>query len=105
MSKCPHAVCAVAFDMVQRLSPIVRQLDFALDWTELEAGRALYKCVCVCVCVCVWCVHVCACMCVRVCACVRVGACVCVCACVCVGACVCVDGMCVWCVCQCVSLL
>ena len=52
MSECPHAVCAVAFDLVQRLSPIVRQLDYALDWTELEAGRALYKYVCVYVCVC-----------------------------------------------------
>ena len=29
--------------MVQRLSPALRQIDFALDWMELEAGRALYR--------------------------------------------------------------
>ena len=45
MSEHPQAVCGLAFDLVQRLSPIVRQIDFALDWMELEAGRALYKCV------------------------------------------------------------
>ena len=38
-----RAVCGLALDCVQRLSPIVRQIDFALNWTELEAGRALYK--------------------------------------------------------------
>ena len=43
MSEQPKAVCGLAYDCVQRLSPIVRQIDFALDWTELEAGRALYK--------------------------------------------------------------
>ena len=43
MSEQPKAVCGLAYDCVQRLSPIVRQFDFALDWTELEAGRALYR--------------------------------------------------------------
>ncbi len=43
MSECPHAVCGLASDLVQRLSPLVRQMDFALDWMELEAGRALYR--------------------------------------------------------------
>ena len=43
MSEQPKAVCGLAFDLVQRLSPIVRQIDFALDWMELEAGRALYR--------------------------------------------------------------
>ena len=43
MSEQPRAVCGIAFDLVQRLSPIVRQIDFALDWTELEAGKALYR--------------------------------------------------------------
>ncbi len=37
------AICGLAYDLVQRLSPIVRQIDFALDWMELEAGRALYR--------------------------------------------------------------
>ena len=44
MSEQPQAVCGLAYDLVQRLSPVVRQIDFALDWMELEAGRALYKC-------------------------------------------------------------
>ena len=43
MSECPQAVCGLAHDLVQRLSPLVRQMDFALDWMELEAGRALYR--------------------------------------------------------------
>ena len=43
MSEQPKAVCGLAYDCVQRLSPIVRQIDFALDWTELEAGKALYR--------------------------------------------------------------
>lgn len=43
MSENPKAVCGLAYDLVQRLSPIVRQIDFALDWMELEAGRALYR--------------------------------------------------------------
>ena len=47
MSEQPKAVCGLAYDCVQRLSPLVRQIDFALDWNELEAGRALYRCVCI----------------------------------------------------------
>ena len=43
MSEQPKAVCGLAYDLVQRLSPIVRQMDFALDWMELEAGRPLYQ--------------------------------------------------------------
>ena len=43
MSACPQAVCGLACGLVQRLSSIVRQMDFALDWMELEAGRALYR--------------------------------------------------------------
>lgn len=43
MSEHPKAICGLAYDLVQRLSPIVRQMDFALDWMELEAGRALYR--------------------------------------------------------------
>ncbi len=42
MSEQPKAICGFAYDVVQRLSPIVRQMDFAIDWMELEAGRALY---------------------------------------------------------------
>ena len=43
MSEQPKAVCGIAYDLVQRLAPIVRQIDFALDWMELEAGKALYR--------------------------------------------------------------
>ena len=43
LSEHPLAVCGIAVDLVRRLSPFVRQMDFALDWMELEAGRALYR--------------------------------------------------------------
>ena len=36
-------MCGIANDLVRRLSMFVRQVDFALDWTELEAGKALYR--------------------------------------------------------------
>ncbi len=29
--------------MVQRISPLVRQIDFALEWMLVEAGKALYR--------------------------------------------------------------
>ena len=29
--------------MVQRMSPLVRQIDFALEWMLVEAGKALYR--------------------------------------------------------------
>jgi lysophospholipid hydrolase len=29
--------------MVQRVSPLVRQIDFALEWMLVEAGKALYR--------------------------------------------------------------
>ena len=43
MSHAPQAICGPAYDLVQRISPLVRELDFGLDWMELEAGRALYR--------------------------------------------------------------
>ena len=36
-------VLHVANSVIIRMSPFVRQIDFALDWIHLEAGRALYK--------------------------------------------------------------
>lgn len=39
----PRVVLHVAFTVVKRLSPFVRQVDFALDWVFLESGRALYR--------------------------------------------------------------
>lgn len=39
----PTIVLHVANTVVRRLSPFVRQVDFALDWLFLESGRAVYR--------------------------------------------------------------
>ncbi|XP_068104845.1 patatin-like phospholipase domain-containing protein 7 isoform X2 [Hyperolius riggenbachi] len=39
----PSVVLGVAHTVVKRMSPFVRQIDFALDWMEVEAGRAVYR--------------------------------------------------------------
>lgn len=36
-------VLGVAHTVVKRMSSFVRQIDFALDWMEVEAGRAVYR--------------------------------------------------------------
>ncbi|XP_043838223.1 patatin-like phospholipase domain-containing protein 7 isoform X5 [Dromiciops gliroides] len=43
MRKRPSVVLAVAHTVVKRMSSFVRQIDFALDWMEVEAGRAVYR--------------------------------------------------------------
>lgn len=43
MSEKPKIVLHVAHIVVRRLSPFVRQIDFAMDWTFVESGRALYR--------------------------------------------------------------
>ncbi|ELU16432.1 hypothetical protein CAPTEDRAFT_138805 [Capitella teleta] len=43
MKEQPTVVLNVGHTVVQRLSPFVRQIDFALDWMLIEAGRALYR--------------------------------------------------------------
>lgn len=43
MRKQPTVVLGVAHTVVKRMSPFVRQIDFALDWMEVEAGRAVYR--------------------------------------------------------------
>ncbi|XP_051167043.1 neuropathy target esterase sws isoform X2 [Leptopilina boulardi] len=43
MRERPTVVLHVANTVVQRLSPFVRQVDFALDWLFLESGRAVYR--------------------------------------------------------------
>jgi lysophospholipid hydrolase len=43
MSTNPKVVLHVAHIVVRRLSPFVRQIDFAMDWSFLEGGRALYR--------------------------------------------------------------
>ncbi|KAM8886484.1 patatin-like phospholipase domain-containing protein 7 isoform 2-T2 [Spinachia spinachia] len=39
----PSVVLNVAHTVVKRVSPFVRQIDFALDWMAVEAGRAVYR--------------------------------------------------------------
>ncbi|XP_044016659.1 neuropathy target esterase sws isoform X4 [Aphidius gifuensis] len=43
MRERPTVVLHVANTVVRRLSPFVRQVDFALDWLFLESGRAVYR--------------------------------------------------------------
>lgn len=40
----PSVVLSAAQTVAARMSPFVRQMDFAIDWTAVEAGRALYRC-------------------------------------------------------------
>ncbi|XKL67411.1 hypothetical protein PGB90_002902 [Kerria lacca] len=39
----PQVVLYLADTVVRRMSPFVRQVDFALDWVFIESGRALYR--------------------------------------------------------------
>ncbi|KAG2455689.1 PLPL7 protein, partial [Polypterus senegalus] len=39
----PSVVLSVAHTVVKRMSSFVRQVDFALDWMAVEAGRAIYR--------------------------------------------------------------
>ena len=39
----PKVVLHVAHTVITRLSPFVRQVDFALDWLFMESGRAVYR--------------------------------------------------------------
>jgi len=43
MKQKPHIVLRAAHLLVKRLSPFVRQIDFALDWVQVESGRAVYR--------------------------------------------------------------
>ncbi|CAL4105283.1 unnamed protein product, partial [Meganyctiphanes norvegica] len=43
IKKSPVVVLHIARSVIIRMSPFVRQIDFALDWEHLESGRALYK--------------------------------------------------------------
>lgn len=43
MKEKPSVVLYIANTVVRRLSPFVRQVDFALDWVFLESGRAVYR--------------------------------------------------------------
>lgn len=43
MREQPDVILQIAHMVIKRLSPFVRQVDFALDWVFLESGRALYR--------------------------------------------------------------
>ena len=39
----PSLVLNLAHTVMQTVSPFVRQIDFALDWVKIDAGKSLYK--------------------------------------------------------------
>uniref|UniRef100_A0A3Q3MGA8 lysophospholipase n=1 Tax=Mastacembelus armatus TaxID=205130 RepID=A0A3Q3MGA8_9TELE len=43
MREQPSVVLSAAHTVAVRMSPFVRQMDFAIDWMAVEAGRALYR--------------------------------------------------------------
>lgn len=43
IGKYPHMCLELSNQVVKRLSPFVRQIDFALDWVHYESGRAIYR--------------------------------------------------------------
>lgn len=43
MTEKPEVALHLAQTTIQRLSPFVRQIDFALDWIHYESGRAIYR--------------------------------------------------------------
>ncbi|KAF5909228.1 neuropathy target esterase-like isoform X3, partial [Clarias magur] len=43
MREQPSVVLSAAHTVATRMSPFVRQMDFAIDWMAVEAGRALYR--------------------------------------------------------------
>ncbi len=43
VSETPEMVLSLAHSTVRRLSPMVRQVDFALDWLRMESGKALFR--------------------------------------------------------------
>ena len=43
MREQPSVVLSAAHTVAVRMSAFVRQMDFAIDWIAVEAGRALYR--------------------------------------------------------------
>ncbi|OQR78858.1 neuropathy target esterase sws-like, partial [Tropilaelaps mercedesae] len=39
----PDAVLHLAANLIERLSPFVRQIDFAMDWIQVDGGRTVYR--------------------------------------------------------------
>ena len=42
MIQYPHVALRLAMSVIDNLSPYVRSIDFALEWIQLESGKALY---------------------------------------------------------------
>ena len=43
MREYPKVVLPVAYEIIKRLSSFVRNIDFALDWMVIDAGKSLYR--------------------------------------------------------------
>lgn len=43
MNLFPQVTLKLAMSVIEQLSPYVRSIDFALEWLQLESGRALYR--------------------------------------------------------------
>lgn len=43
MRERPNIILELANSAIRRISPLVRQCDYALDWIFLESGRAVYR--------------------------------------------------------------
>jgi lysophospholipid hydrolase len=43
VSETPQMVLSLAHNVLRRVSPLVREVDFALDWINIEGGKALYR--------------------------------------------------------------
>ena len=43
MKEEPRIVINMAKTVLKRMSAFIRQIDFALDWMQIEAGRALFR--------------------------------------------------------------
>lgn len=39
----PKGVLSLASGLIERLSPFLRQIDFAMDWIQVDSGRAVYR--------------------------------------------------------------
>lgn len=43
MREYPNVALPVAYEIIKRLSSFVRNIDFALDWMVIDAGKSLYR--------------------------------------------------------------
>ena len=43
VSEVPTILPKVSRDILETMSPFVRQADFSLDWMQMEAGKSVYR--------------------------------------------------------------